>query len=139
MRWLIWVVFALVMLLWTAFVLVGTKLLGWAVGLLASGQDPTGVSEAVQNFPWPAWLSLWIDPAWLQQLAEAVTQSWAWLTTVLPVIATVAGWLVPLAWIFWGIVALGMLGVALGLHVVSGRLDRRWAGVAVSMRGPHGH
>lgn len=44
----------------------------------------------------PGWVCT--DPAWLQQLGEAVAQSWAWPTTVLPVWATLAGWLVPLVW-----------------------------------------
>lgn len=138
MRWLIWVVFALVILLWTATVFVGTQVLGWAAGLLSSGQDVTAVQQAVQGFPWPAWLALWVDPAWLQQLGEAVTQSWAWLTTVLPFFATLAGWLVPLAWILWGVVAVGMLAVAIVLHLLSGRVERGLGGMAATLKGFHG-
>lgn len=138
MRWLIWVVFALAMVLWTAVVFVGTQLLGWAAGLLSSGQDAAAVTQAVQHFPWPAWLVLWVDPAWLQQLAAALTQSWAWLTAVLPAFATIAGWLVPLAWVAWAVVAFGLLALAVVLHVVSGRLGRQWGSLAASVRGPHG-
>lgn len=141
MRWLIWVVFALVMLLWTAAVFVGTQVLGWAAGLLSSGQEAAAVTQAVQNFPWPAWLAVWVDPVWLQHLAAVLTQSWAWLTAVLPAFATVVGWLVPLAWVAWAVVALGLLAVAVGLHVVSGRIGRpggSWQAWLASVRGSHG-
>lgn len=138
MRWLIWVGFALVMSLWTVAVFIGTQVLGWAAGLLSSGQDAAAVQQAMQGFAWPAWLALWIDPVWLQQLGEAVAQSWAWLTTVLPVLATLAGWLVPLVWILWGVVGVGMLAVAIGLHWLSGRIDRGWGGKAAMLKGFHG-
>jgi hypothetical protein len=120
MRWLIWGIFAFALVLWTSMVWVATQLLGWVSGLLAAGQDGVAVAEAMQRFPWPSWLVQWVDPAWLQQIATALVQSWAWLTAVLPAFASIVGWLVPLAWVVWAVVALGLLGLAAALHVLIG-------------------
>ncbi len=138
MRWLIWVVFSLGMLLWTMTVLIGTKVLGWIAGLSSQGHDASAVAQAVQSFPWPAWLALWVDPAWLEQLAQAVAHSWAWLTTILPVFTTLVGWLVPIVWFVWGLVSLAMLALAVLLHVLAGRAQGQWSVVAASVRRPHG-
>lgn len=121
MRWLIWVGFALVWGMWTAGVAVATQLLGWLASVLAAG-DGASVAQAVQAIPWPAWLLASVNRAWLDALAAAVAQSWAWLTTVLPLAATVARWLVPLAWVVWGLVTAGLLAGAIGLHWLVGRL-----------------
>ena len=121
MRWLIWVGFALVWGVWTAGVAVAAQLLGWLASVLGAG-DGGNVAQAVQAIPWPAWLLAWVDRAWLDTMATAVAQSWAWLTKVLPVAATVAGWLVPLAWVVWGLVTAVLLAGAIGLHWLVGRL-----------------
>lgn len=123
MKVLIWGLFALLALLWTGLVLVSAELIGWLATMVASGQAGDVIGN-VGQWPVPAWLSVWIDPAWVQGLQATWVQLMAWLGATGPALGGVMGWLVPLMWIVWGVVMLMMLAAALAAHFLLGKFSR---------------
>jgi len=123
MKLLIWSVFALLALLWTGSVLVGIELTAWLTSAMASGQA-TDAATSIGQWPAPAWISLWIDPAWVQALQATWTQVMGWMGHGGPVLGYVLGWLIPLAWIAWGLVMLLMLAATAALHLLLRQFHR---------------
>lgn len=124
MRLLLWVGVGLVALFWTGLVAIGAQLSDWLAGAVASGQA-VEVARTAADWPVPAWLGLWVDPAWVQQLQAAWADVFAWVSAALPVTAgmagSVLGWVAPLLWLVWGVVLVCMLVLAGGLHWLIGR------------------
>jgi hypothetical protein len=123
MKILIWGLFALLALLWTGLVLVSAELTAWLASAVASGQAGDVINN-VGQWPVPAWLSLWIDPAWVQGLQATWVQLMGWMGATGPALGGVMGWLVPLIWIVWGVVMLMMLAAALAGHFLLGKFSR---------------
>jgi hypothetical protein len=123
MRVVIWAAWTVLAALWTLGAWVLAELTQWSVQAISSAE--TGrVAQAVVQAPLPPWLDVWIDPAWqevvrsrLQWLVEAGQAVW-------PTLGAVAGWLVPLVWIDWGLGMLMLLALAVGAHWLVGRLGR---------------
>lgn len=124
MKLLLWAGVALVALFWTGLVAVGAQLSDWLAATVASGQA-VEVARTAADWPVPAWLALWVDPAWIQMLQAAWTDVFAWVSAALPVSAGVAGsvlgWVAPLLWLVWGVVLVCLLLLAGGLHWLIGR------------------
>lgn len=108
---LVWALVALFALPWT--------LLCLAAHWLLTGPDWS--AGGVQH--WMAWLEQWQIPVWLAAWLpmDAVTALKTWLTALGPWIEqtlglapALAGWLVPLLWMVWGLGALvlALFGVA---------------------------
>ncbi len=125
MRMIIWSLFALVMLLWTGTALVAVHFVDWTVqtfgNTLPTAQELGAVAEAI---PLPAWLAVWVDPAWAQifqagfgNFIEVVSQS-------APFLASAISWLSPLIWVIWGLGALVLLIVASLGHWLLGTLKK---------------
>ena len=118
-RWLrpvVWGVAALLALLWTGLAAAGAALVGWGGDAIASGQAAEWGRAAAQ-FPLPAWLAPWVDPAvleWTRQLLQ-------WLVEVLPFLGGAVGWLVPVVWVVWGFGLVALLALAGVGHWASGR------------------
>ena len=68
MKLLIWAGAVVVALLWTGMIAVMASLATWLVG---SADQAVGGLQAISQWPMPAWLALWVDPALLERLAEA--------------------------------------------------------------------
>lgn len=123
MKVLLWVGVAMLGLMWTGLAAVGASLVGWGAGLLASGGAAEWARVATQ-WPVPAWIALWIDPAAVKAMQEALLWSLQALQASLPWIGSVVGWLVPLVWVAWGFGMLLLLGLAGVAHVLIGRGSR---------------
>ncbi len=91
--------------------LVIAAVLGW----LPDGSVSAGM-ETVTQWPVPAWLAPWVDPAWLGLVMQSVRDAVQWLEPWLPSADTLAGVVSALAWGVWALGALGMLLVAAGVH-----------------------
>jgi hypothetical protein len=121
MKLILWGTFALLALLWTGGAALLAQLVQWSAQGLA-GIDGSAVDIVAATATLPAWLSPWIDAtAWaeMQQWATALLASAA---ALLPSLGQVAGWLVPLVWVVWG---LGM-ALLLGLTLLLALLLRRF-------------
>jgi hypothetical protein len=117
---LTWTLFAVLAVFWTALAWIAASATAWTAQALAAGT----VGQAARDLaavPVPEWLKLWVDPAWLQALAQWAADA---AGAGLPLAGTAAGWLVPAIWITWGAGALLLLLAAAGVHV----LVRRFAG-----------
>ena len=123
MKTALWIVFALLAALWTGAVLVSAELTGWLASTVASGQAGDVITN-VGQWPVPAWLGLWVDPAWIQGLQAAWVEVMGWLGQSGPALGGVVGWLIPLMWIVWGVVMLLMLAAAVAGHFLLGKFSR---------------
>ena len=115
-------VVALIALLWTVMIAVSAALTDWLAG--QSGQLQVGV-QALTQWPMPAWIGLWLDPA----LAETLRASAVWavevLTAFMPWVVPLLEWVAPLLWVIWAIgMALLVTLAGIGLFLI-GRLRRR--------------
>lgn len=126
MKWLLWSVVALAALFWTGLVAVGAQLSDWLAGVVASGQA-VEVARGAAQWPVPAWLGLWVDPAWVALLQQAWADAFTWLSDLLPATAGWAGgllgWVAPLLWVVWALGLGLMLLLAGGLHWLMARRD----------------
>ena len=117
MKTLSWLVFAIAATLWTLSAWGVASLIEWSLPLLASG-DSTQVEAAMRSLAMPAWLALWIDAAWWQPAQAFALWCVQGLQAMGSVVSTGVSWLIPLVWVFWGVVLLVMLVVAGGAHVM---------------------
>ena len=123
MKIALWIVFSLIAALWTGTVLVSAELTSWLATTVASGQA-RDVIDNVGQWPMPAWLSLWIDPAWVQGLQAPWVQVMGWLGQSGQALGGVVTWLIPLIWVVWGVLMLVMLVIALAGHLLIGKFSR---------------
>lgn len=123
MKIALWIVFAVLALLWTGGAAAISQLVQWsAQGLAAGSGAPLGTIVAGASVP--SWLSVWIDSATWSAAQQAVAGALAALSDSLPAIGMAVGWLVPAVWVAWGLglIALMVLTVlAYGLIVRFGR------------------
>ena len=124
MKAAVWVVFALIGGLWTAFVAASVALMGWAVSALGSGRVGH-LTDAAAEWPVSAWLALWIDPALLKALQDTGLRMLQSLAEAFPTLVGLMDWLAPLMWVGWGFVLALMLVAAVALHWLVGRLGQR--------------
>jgi len=119
MKFLIWAGTGFVALLWTLTIAVMAFLANWLAG---STDQAVGGLQTISQWPMPAWLSLWVDPAWL----EPIKAMMAWALDLLPVaspwLAPVLGWVAPLLWLVWAVVMLLLLAIASSGHLLLGKL-----------------
>jgi hypothetical protein len=114
-RVLIWAVACLIALMWTGAIAVAAGAASWAAQLLESGSAIEWAREAAQ-LPVPGWIAIWVDPAIVRYVQEAVVWSIDVMQSALPFAEAVLDWLVPLAWATWGAGMLVVLALAGGLH-----------------------
>ena len=112
MKILVWSVFAVLLALWTGFAWVTAAAVGWLAGAASSAQG-VELGALVSQIPVPPWLSAWIDPATLRMAFESLTWALNAIGDLAPWLAGAVGWLVPVVWVCWGLVALLMLALAL--------------------------
>ena len=112
MKTLIWSLFALVALLWTGLAVLSVQFADWALATMAQGTAQWNPADL------PAWLALWLDPAWLQAL-------WAdWvpaLMRLLPSGENLGQWIAALVWLSWGLGLVALLVGAVALHWLAGQ------------------
>ena len=123
MTTLLWISLALIALLWTGAawgLAAGVEL---AAGLLASG-EAAEFGRIVAQVQWPAWLVLWIEPAWLGAAQHALVMALEWMQQAWPAAGAAVGWLVPLIWLSWGVGVVLLLALGALAHVLLGRRRR---------------
>lgn len=108
MKVIIWSVFLLLALLWTAGAGLFALLTEWSIDLLATGSAADLVYRAGQ-IPVPAWLAPWLDLAGWRELLQWFTSLLQTVSALLPSASQSLGWLVPLICILWGLGLLGLL------------------------------
>lgn len=72
----------------------------------------------------PAWLQGWIPPELLRTLESWIASAGPMLQSTLESVPALAGAVTVLAWGIWGLGALFLLAIALGLHVLIKLLQR---------------
>lgn len=115
MQSVIWLVFALLALLWTAGIAVTAEFIQWAGPAMASGGAALDLAELVSGWPLPGLAALGLDPAALQTIMAGVLAGFDGLLVVL---GGAAGWITPVLWLGW---ALGM-ALLLVLAIAASRL-----------------
>ncbi|MCR5882286.1 hypothetical protein LRS03_05190 [Rhizobacter sp. J219] len=112
----IWVLFTVLLVVWSGVVGIAVAVTRWAAQTLedsASGKDlPASMSEL------PAWLTVWIPEDVLPGLQALLHGAAQLIESSLPWVGAAVGWLVPLIWIGWFLVALALLLVAVFCHVM---------------------
>jgi hypothetical protein len=121
MKIMIWVAFLVLAGLWTGLVALTVQVTDWLLAAVASGQA-SDLASAAGQWPVPAWLALWVDTAWLQDLQAAWVGVVQWLGQVLPSAGGLMGWITPLLWTGWALVMLLLLVCAVAGHWLAGRL-----------------
>lgn len=124
MKLVIWIAFALLAAFWTGAALISVELTQWLATTVGSNQV-TDVATSVGQWPVPAWLALWVDPAWIEAIQALWLQVMGWLGASGPAaLGSVLSWLIPLIWIVWGGVLLLILLAAAAGHFLVGRFSR---------------
>jgi hypothetical protein len=123
MKVVVWVVFGVVALLWTAAALLAAELVQWAVAALTAGNAASVADAATAQ--WPAWIAALIDPAWLRAMQDAALWATQALRDGSPWIGGALGWLVPVVWVFWGLGVMALLLAAGGSHLLAGWASSR--------------
>jgi len=124
MRIAIWLGFGLLMLVWTALSWLAATVARWSADALKTGGVPdlSAVQSGLSGVPEPVKQLLGGD------MPEAIvaTVQWAtqWMEPALPWLGSAVGFLVPLVWVGWGLVAILLVVAAVALHLLTQRLKR---------------
>jgi len=122
MKVAVWAVCLLLLAFWTGGALLLTNLAEWGAQHLASG-EAAAVGEVVAQWPVPAWLSVWVDAAWIQATQGGLTWALQALRDGLPLLGSAVGWIEPFIWVLWGLGVVLVLLLASGVHLLLGRLQ----------------
>lgn len=122
MKALLWTGTGLVALLWTLMVAVVASLANWLVG---SADQAVGGLQTMSQWLVPAWVSLWMDPALLEPIKAMVVWGMDALVTATPWLTPVLAWVAPLLWVVWAIVMLLLVVLAVGGHLLVGKLRQQ--------------
>jgi len=126
MRAVVWIVFGALVLAWTGLAWLASELAQWLGAAVASGRA-ADLGQAAAQWPIPAWIGAWIDPALIVGLQDAVLWAIEALRSAGPAAGAAIGWLVPLTWIGWVLGLLPLLLLAGGAHLLLGRARGRSA------------
>lgn len=121
LKTLLWVFVALLAGVWTGLVALTAQLTDWLLAAMGSGQV-TDLAQTALQWPVPAWLGIWVDTAWLQDVQTTWVGVVQWLAQVLPSFEALTGWITPLLWVVWGLVMLLVLVGAVAGHWLLGRV-----------------
>ncbi len=102
----------------------------WAMssaGALATGAAGAAGAASVQAILLPAWLQGWVPPELLRSLEGWVTSAGPMLQAALESVPALAGAVTVLAWGIWGLGAVFLIALAVGLHVLIRLLRRNTA------------
>lgn len=119
MKLLLWGGAGLVALLWTLMIAVVASLATWLAG---SADQAVGGLQAISQWPTPAWLAVWMDPALLEPFRAMAVWVMDLLATSAPWLTPMLGWVAPMLWVLWAMVMLLLLVIAVGGHYLVGKL-----------------
>lgn len=126
MKILIWAVTGLLLLMWTGFIAASTAVITWMFGMSA---DPAkrGV-DAISNAPMPEWVIIWVPPAVLETFKTSATGIFDSTMAAVTWFTPIFGWINPMLWVLWALVAILALAVAGTLHMLVGSKSRNNGG-----------
>lgn len=119
----LWVVVAVLAAFWTGLAALLAQLTDWLSAAMASGAAGSALDQ-IGQWPVPAWLAPWVDPAWVETMQASVLEWLQWLSAAMPAIGGLMGWISPLVWLLWGLGLVVLLCVGGGLHFLARRFDR---------------
>jgi hypothetical protein len=119
MKILLWVTGLFIAAVWTGGFALLTSMAAWLAG---AGNQVVGAVQLVAEWPVPAWVALWLDPASLDNLRSTLTWSIDALTTYAPWLFSALGWVAPLLWVLWGLGMFLLMVLVLVGHVLLGRV-----------------
>lgn len=117
----IWVVVAVLAAFWTGLAALLAQLTDWLSAAMASGAAGSALDQ-IGQWPVPAWLAPWVDPAWVETMQASVLEWLQWLSAAMPAIGGLMGWISPLVWLLWGLGLVVLLCVGGGLHFLASRV-----------------
>ena len=117
---ILWAAFGVLAVVWTLGALIVVELVQWGAQAIALGA-PTEPGRSAGQWPAPAWLALWLDPAAIKAAQEGLLTGLEAFRSALPWVVSAVGWLVPLVWISWGIGVALLLAVTGGAHWLASR------------------
>ena len=115
MKIFIWMAFGVLAALWSLGALIVVELVQWSAQVIASGAA-VELGRSAAQWPAPAWLALWLDPAAIKAAQEGLLTGFEAFRSALPWVGSTLGWLVPLVWISWGIGMALLLAMTGGAH-----------------------
>lgn len=120
MKKIIWLGFAVLAALWTGLVALALQLSDWLLATVASTQVPGALANPA---PWtpPAWADPWVGPGVVESLQTTLVWMMQGVNQILPAFGSLGTVITVLGWIFWAMVMVGLLAVAIGLHWLAGR------------------
>lgn len=124
MRIAVWIVFGVLALAWTGGAWLAAELTGWLGRTVATGQA-ADLGQAVAQWPIPAWVGAWIDPALIVWLQDGVLWAITAVSGAAPAIGSAIGWLVPVVWLVWALGTALLVVLAGGVHLLIGRTRAR--------------
>lgn len=122
MKTLIWGAFVFFAAIWTGGVALTVALVRAAVGMLSPAPG-AGVPDVLTAPPIPDWLAPWVDVLGWREWIQGTTALLESLLAVLPSLGQMLNWLVPLAWIIWGV---GLIGLFV-LTLIGSKLTSRFS------------
>lgn len=120
MKIIVWAAFGVLAVLWTLGALILVELVQWGAQVVASGAA-VELGRSAAQWPAPAWLALWLDPAAIKAAQEGLLTGFEAFRRTLPWVGSAVSWLVPLVWISWGIGVALLLAMAGGAHWLASR------------------
>ena len=117
----LWVVVAVLAAFWTGLAALLAQLTDWLSAAMASGAAGSALDQ-IGQWPVPAWLAPWVDPAWVETMQASVLEWLQWLSAAMPAIGGLMGWISPLVWLLWGLGLVVLLCVGGGLHFLASRV-----------------
>jgi hypothetical protein len=120
MKIILWAAFGVLAVLWTLGALIAVELVQWGAQVIASGAA-VELGRSAAQWPAPAWLALWLDPAAIKAAQEALLTGFEAFRSALPWLGSAVSWLAPMVWIAWGIGVALLLAMAGGAHWLASR------------------
>jgi hypothetical protein len=120
MKVAVWIAFGLLAAAWTGGAMLSAELIEWGAAALAAGGAADAARSAAQ-WPMPAWLAPWVDPAWIEAAGHAMA---SWLAAAggsLPLLGSALGWMLPVVWTVWGLGIVLMAVLAGVAHLLLSR------------------
>lgn len=122
MKTAIWVVFAVLVAVWTAAALGIDQLFGWissgATGAVA-GDAKTFIESAHAS-----WVAEWMTNPWFAAFQGALQRSALSLQGALPSLGSLGNLMTFLVWALWAVGVVTILAAALAAHVFHRRIQR---------------